>query len=206
MHKNIWILRMAVIALLLGAVAMFLSFAHEGEGPSVDGKIGADEYQNHYFDEDINMDVYWTVTDDDLFVGLKAPATGWVGFALHPPSSSEEEEGMKGMDILIGYVSGGQTFASDDFADEPYSHEADTELGGEDSIEAFAGSEEGGSTIIEFERLLNTRDKFDHDVPVLGEVALSYSNADDFTSMHTERTEVVLNFATGAAEKEEEGE
>jgi hypothetical protein len=207
MTKKTQILRLAVIALVLGAVAVFLSFAHEGEGPSLDGKIGADEYQNHYFDEDINMDVYWTISDDDIYVALKAPAGGWVSIGLRPGiPAEEEEEAMKDVDFMIGYVKDGQTFARDDFGDTPFSHKADTDLGGTDNIEAFAGSEEGGVTIIEFERLLNTKDEYDADVPARGEVYLAYSNADDFTSIHTQRTEVVLNFVTGAAEKEEEEE
>ncbi len=195
----------ALIVLLMGGLAVFLTQA--SSEPTLDGQIGGNEYQFHYFDEDINMDVYWTVTDEDLYIAVKAPATGWVGVGFRPGVPAEEEEKvMEGVDFLLGYVQGGQAFARDDYGDSPFTHKADTELGGQDNIEAFAGSEDGGFTIFEFKRALNTKDEFDASIPVLGEVYLAYSNADDFTTIHTERTEVEINFATGFWEKEEHEE
>ncbi len=205
MTKSLHALRAVAVVLLVGAVAT-LTFGSPAE-PTVDGQIGASEYQFHYFDEDINMDVYWTVTDEDLYIAVKAPATGWVSVGFRPGVPTEEEEAkMEGVDFLIGYVQGGQAFARDDYGDTPFTHKADTELGGQDNIEAFAGSEANGTTIFEFKRALNTKDEFDAVIPVLGEVYLAYSNADDFTTIHTERTEVEINFATGFAEKEEHEE
>jgi len=203
------------LGLLIGLAALVGAFTLAAANePTIDGVIQADEYQHHYFDEDINMDVYWTITDTEIFIGLEAPATGWVGFGLRPATPSEEEEQplMQGVDIYIGYVADGQAFMRDDYADQPTGHSADTDLGGEDSILEFAGSEDGGATTLEFKRLLNTQDEYDAEVLVgdetYQEVYLAYSNSDDFTTYHgdTSRTEVRLNFATGDWQKEEEEE
>lgn len=202
------LLRVGAIALVLSVLVFSLSFAEE-ESVTLDGKIGGNEYQHHYFNKDIKMDVYWTITDYDLLVAVKAPAKGWVGFGLRPVlSESSEAHGMKDADFLIGFVKDGQASARDDWGDTPYSHKADTQLGGADSIEEFAGSEQDGSTVIEFERLLNTRDQFDYNVPARGEVYLAYSGRDNFSSEHMkgQRTEAYLNFANGASKEEEEEE
>ena len=202
-------LRWIALGLALGLVGAFVGTAGlaHGEGPTIDGVISDGEYQYCVSVDEIQMDVCWYISDEDFYVAVKAPAQGWVGFGLRPGVPPEEtEKGMEGVDILIGYVQDGQTFYRDDWAHTPFSHKADTELGGAENIEKAAGTEEGGFTVIEFERLLNTQDAYDADIPVRGEVYLAYSDADDFVSMHKADKEVVINFVTGAVEEEEHEE
>lgn len=204
--KTLWSLGLVSLAVGAFALVSLFALAHEDGKVALDGVIGADEYDFHYFDEDIQMDVYWTLTDDDLYVGLKAPAAGWVSMGVRegvPPE--EEENAMEGVDLIIGFVKDGQLSIRDHFADTPFGHTPDTELGGEDNVLGAAGSEADGFTVIEYERPIDTGDAFDHPI-AQGEVEvyLAYADADDFTTIHTERTEVILNFVTGQAEKEEE--
>jgi len=209
MMKRSTALKMAAIVLASALVGIFAGMvgADEEGGPKVNGVLVADEYQHCINVEDIDMTVCWTITEHDLFVGVKAPAAGWVGFGLRPGVPPEgAEEGMDEVDFMIGYVKDGKTFASDDWGDSPRSHKPDTDLGGAYSIEKAAGKEEGGYTTIEFERLLNTQDPYDSDVPARGEVYLAYADQDDFVSMHKARAEIVLNYVTGNFEVEEEEE
>jgi hypothetical protein len=197
-----WLL-MSAIAGLLSLTALNgarLSAASGGPRVNVDGVIGPEEYQFHYSDPDIGMEVYWTITDHDLYVGLKAPARGWLGLGLYSGVPPQVEE-MQGADIYIAYVSAGEVFGGDHFADRPYGHRPDTALGGTADIAELAGSEEADSTTIEFKRALNTLDKFDADLPVRGLVYLAYAEADDLTTLHTARTRAIFNFATGRVEK-----
>ncbi len=181
--------------LLMPAIVGLLSTASGGPTVSVDGVIGPEEYQFHYTDPDIRMEVYWTITDQEIYIGLEAPARGWLGFGLY--SGVPKAEGMKGADIYIAYVSAGEAFGGDHFADRPYGHRPDTALGGTSDIAELAGSEDADSTTIEFKRALNTLDKFDADVPVRGLVYLAYAEADDFTTFHKARAKAIFNFATG---------
>ncbi|MCR4403792.1 MAG: DOMON domain-containing protein [Candidatus Acetothermia bacterium] len=194
------------ILVLAGLVLLFLTVLNSAMpsaasgGPAVDGVIGPEEYQFHYADPDIGMEVYWAITDHDFYIGLRAPAKGWLALGLYP-GIPPEAEGMKGADIYIAYVSGGRAFGGDHFADSLFGHQPDTALGGTADIAELAGSEEAGSTTIEFKRALNTLDKFDADLPVRGLVYLAYAEADDFARIHTARTEAIFNFATGRVEK-----
>lgn len=196
------VLTLAIVGLLLLAApgGAVLSIASSKPAVNVDGAIGPEEYQFHYADPDIGMDIHWTITDHDFYVGLKAPAKGWLALGLYPGVPSEVE-GMKGADIYIAYVSAGQVFGGDHFADSIFGHQPDTALGGTMDIAELAGSEEAGFTTIEFKRALNTSDKFDADLPVRGLVYLAYAEADDLARIHAARTKAIFNFATGRVEK-----
>ncbi|MGQ9601150.1 MAG: DOMON domain-containing protein [Candidatus Bipolaricaulia bacterium] len=199
-----WLLMSAIAGLLLLTAlnGARLSAASGGPTVEVDGMINPEEYQFHYTDPDIGMEVHWAITDHDLYVGLKAPARGWLGFGLYPGVPFKVEV-MKGADIYIAYVAEGEVFGEDHFADSPYGHKPDDALGGAADIAELAGSEDAGFTTIEFKRALNTLDKFDADVPVRGLVYLAYAEADNFTAFHTAFTEAIFNFATGRVEKQE---
>lgn len=169
----------------------------------IDGVIEPNEYQFHYLAEKdaFKMDLHWTIDEEFLYVGLVAPASGWVGFGLMP--LDPEKVTMKGADIVIGYVKDGELFIRDDYADSESSHKADTDLGGTDDILEKAGKESGGQTIIEFKRKLYTKDAFDVPVPVRVEVFLAYSDADDLTTQHKGkgqgRFHKEINLTTGKA-------
>jgi len=197
-------------ALLLAAFAG----AHE-VGVKVDGQIAPHEYQFLYHNNELNMDLYWSLDEDEgeIYIGLAAPAHGWVAFGLREPEEeeTEEERVMEGVDIVIGYVSGGTLTIQDNYANAPTGHDADTALGGTDDVLEAAGSEDDWGTVIEFKRKLSTGDRYDVAIPqVKTEVYLAYNaTADDLTSYHGReaRAEVELDFYSGHVNDfEEEGE
>lgn len=195
--------------LLLGAFAV----AHE-VGVKVDGQIAPHEYQYLYHNNELNMDLYWSLDEDEgeIYIGLAAPAHGWVAFGLREPEEEEEEEGkiMEGVDIVIGYVKDGKLSIQDNFANAPTGHAADTSLGGTDDVLQSAGSEDDWGTVIEFARKLDTGDSYDVAIPqVKTEVYLAYnSTADDFVSYHgrESRAEVEFDFYSGHVNDFEEEE
>ncbi|AEB12858.1 DOMON domain-containing protein [Marinithermus hydrothermalis] len=172
--------------------ALGLAFAHEA--PKVDGVIQPEEYANVYRSE-IGMELYWTVEDGKLYLGLKSPGKGWVGFGLESiegPSADEPGHAhpmMLESDLLIAYVANGTATAEDLFTPDPGQPKPDQALGGQNDILEVAGTEDDSGTVIELVRPLNTGDAYDVALDkVIGEeigVMLAYHpTADDFTVYH----------------------
>lgn len=150
--------------------------------PTIDGEIVKGEYQNLYHSNAVKMFVYWTIVDDVIYIGLEAPAQGYLAWGIEV-----EVEGVDRYDIVMGFVKDGELATVDVFASEPHpGHRPDVDQGGTDDILAAAGSEANGVTTIEFSRKLNTGDEFDNAI-VEGalETYIAYHReADDFTSYH----------------------
>ena len=166
--------------------------------PTLDGVLAEGEYAAVFRDEETGMELHWTIVGEKIYLGLRSPGSGWVavGFAPEGPM-------MKGADILIGYVQNGEAFVEDNFADGPVNHKPDSELGGTDNVEEFAGSEGADGTILELVRPLNTGDPYDRPLtPGEGEVTLllAYAEKDDFISYHAKRASVTLDLAAGVIE------
>lgn len=185
----------------------------------IDGEILVGEYQyrctvdasKRTAGATFKMDLYWTIDGEFIYVGLKAPTKGWVGWGLMPlvPTDATPKENA---DIIIGYVKeGNKLFIDDAFGDTPFTHKPDTALGGKNDVDISkdptlaAGKEtvEAGVTFttIEFKRKLYTQDKYDVAVPVRMEVFVAYADADDFTTVHKGsgegRAHRELNLVTG---------
>lgn len=195
--------KLALSTLCIAFTAVLLAWGQAV--PTIDGAIGADEYQFSANFEEMNLNVHWTMTETELYVAISAPAAGWVSWGVRDGVPAEAEENvMEGVDFYIGYLKDGELFMRDDFGDGPFTHTADTELGGKDDVLEAAGSEANGVTTLEFKRLIDTGDAFDNPIAQgVAEVYLAYSNADDFVSIHTERMEAVFNFLTGEVTSEE---
>ncbi|MFP4364005.1 MAG: DOMON domain-containing protein [Spirochaetia bacterium] len=132
----------------------------------------------------------WQITDEYLVAELQAPAAGWVAVGINP------EQMMEGADFIIGYVEEGETFIQDEYGNGLTSHAPDTELGGTDNIEILEGLEAEGLTLIRFRRPLHSGDEYDHFIEQGSEVPVifAYSDEDDYTSMHTHLSSVLLTF------------
>lgn len=130
-----------------------------------------------------NYEIRWINDDQYIYIGIKAKTTGWVAIGFEPTS------GMKDADMVFGFVQGGKTVISDQFSTGTYGpHSPDTELGGTDDILESGGKEEGGFTIIEFKRTLDTGDQYDK---ALAEGAIkiiwAYGPDDEITKKHAVR-------------------
>jgi len=209
MYRNsIWLPLIALLIVLLGAGLLYTDFQMKqmaeqtppeaaAAGPPVaDGQIAAGEYQHHYADEKLHFDLYWTISDGRIYLGMKSPAKGWIALSLAPKGPM-----MQGGDILIGYVENGEAHLRDDYAAKPTSHQADTELGGKNDILSSGGSQSEQGTIIELSRKLDTGDKYDNPI-VQGPMAvqIAYAKSNNFTGYHLmSRAALTLDFYIGKA-------
>ncbi len=149
---------------------------------SVDGAISPGEYPGSFTDATTGMEVDWGQDGTNMTVGLVSPGLGWAAIGFGPQGAL-----MDGSNVIIGYVAGGATAISDEFG-VGWEHHADTSLGGTNDILAYAGSESGGHTVLEFRFPLVTADP--HDTPLRPgrtySMILAYSDtADDFVTIHT---------------------
>ena len=165
--------------------------------PAIDGTIAEGEYANVFRDEGTGMELYWTVAGDSLYVGLRSPGHGWLAVGLEPDGPM-----MKGADILIGYVKDGEAAMQDSYADGQVTHKPDEELGGQNNIKEFAGSEDASGTTIEFVRALDTQDAYDKPIePGEMTVMLAYAaEKDDWIKYHTGRSLIKIDFFAGGGQ------
>ncbi len=166
--------------------------------PTIDGQIKDKEYANHYRAQGIGMELHWTVEGYSIYIGLKAPTTGWLAIGWDPSGPI-----MEGEDILIGYIRGRELYLQDYFANTSVTHANDVSLGGRDDVLESSGSEDQQSTTIEFRRRLDTGDRFDRPItPGAHTVQLAYAPTDDFVTYHGEkRTVVKIDFLAGGAQE-----
>ncbi len=192
---------------LVFLLATFLGLALAHGGPEVDGVIKAGEYQ-HSLKSDIGMEIYWTVSDGYLYLGLKAPGKGWVGFGLESiegPGEGDEGHAHPAMlesDLLMAYVKDGKAYAEDLYVPAPGQPKLDTELGGTNDILKVAGTEDANGTTVELMRKLNTGDRYDVALDgVLGKeigIMIAYHpTADDFQTYHGSKTREDLEIELG---------
>ena len=142
------------------------------------------------------MSFAWTVDGDRLAVKLAAETTGWVAIGFNATDA------MKGANYILGYVKDGKVTLSDDFGDSPTGHKPDDKLGGTEDVTLIGGSEENGTTTIEFSIPLASADANDGTIAPDGDtvVLLGYGpDRDSFKVKHKYRTTMKVNLATGAA-------
>ncbi len=103
-----------------------------------------------------DMEISWRNDQEYLYLAQNASTDGWMAIGFEPL------EWMKNSDIIMASVQSGKAVAQDEYSTGNYGpHIDDTMLGGTNDIEEFAGRKEGGRTVIELKRRLNTGDKFD---------------------------------------------
>jgi hypothetical protein len=189
------ILLFLIILLVPGGVR-FVSAA------DVDGTIAEGEYANQVSLSEGNFLLYWEVSGDSVYFGIKAPTEGWVSLGIEPTQAMAEA------DMIFGWVEPGEAAgALDCYSTGMFGpHPPDEELGGEQNILSFAAEQTDGLTSFEFARLLDTGDAYDKALPVQGEVKIIWasSNSDNYLDPHTRRGSAVISLA-GAQEPQTEG-
>jgi len=147
---------------------------------TVDGVIDPGEYAHRL--PLGGMEVHWSNDEVLLWVGLPAPATGYVSVGFDPV------ERKVGANFIIGYVREGVALIPDHVGTRGNLHEADIEVGGEDNLNAAAGTEAAGRTVLEFVIPLDSGDPNDRPLQPGGtyEIQVAYHlTRDDFTSWHS---------------------
>jgi rhodanese-related sulfurtransferase len=165
----------------------------------MDGQISEKEYtQNKIYDKG-NLELHWRIEGDNVAIAMKAKTNGWISLGISPTVM------MKDADMIIGWVEkNGETKLFDAFSTgEMGPHPPDEKLGGTNDISIFAGTEIGEYTTIEFQRKLDTGDKYDRPFPRSGnlKIIVAYGSRDDFAAMHSFRATDTITIETVKEEK-----
>ncbi|OLS18881.1 MAG: Amylopullulanase precursor [Candidatus Heimdallarchaeota archaeon LC_3] len=152
----------------------------------IDGTINVGEYSFTEIIVSGTFELHYTIdlVTSSITVGVKALNTGWVAIGF----GAIEANRMDGADIVIGYVSSGTTYIRDDIGDGGTGHLADISNGGSNDISAFAGSETGGWTTIEFKRQLDTGDTSSDNIITAEQattIIWAHHSSDSFTNKHS---------------------
>lgn len=150
------------------------------------------DYQHSLTAEKVTFD--WTVDGDNLAVKLSAPTEGWVAVGFNPVKR------MQGANIVLGYVKKGKVKVFDEIGTKPIQHAKDDKQGGTDNVTLVGGSEEGGTTTIEFTIPLNSGDAQDGVIDPAGDtvVILAYGERDSRKMGHKNQATITVNLSTGA--------
>ena len=142
---------LAVVLVGVASGAGVAAFDGSGYARSVDAVVDSAT-------GDVTYALHWSVEGDRIRVALDVATTGWVGFGIGEQASG----GMKGADIVYGWVSGSEATVVD-------AHAVDTVKPTEDctqdwTVEGF--SEADGRTVLELSRDLVTENDL-HDRPLV---------------------------------------
>jgi hypothetical protein len=168
----------------------------------LDGVIATGEYKySTDLFNDTTLILYWKVENDTLISAMAAKTEGWVSIGFKPTI------GMKDADQIFGYVdSNGTVDVFDCYSTGRFGpHPTDESLGGTFDILAYGGSEENGTTIIEFQRNLTTQDEFDNDLETKDKFKIIWAVGynDDFHSTHVRVGSGTIDLKKGVKVKEE---
>lgn len=142
-----------------------------------------------------DMTFSWSIEGETLKGQVSAPTEGWVAVGFNATNR------MQHANIIIGSVDQGEVIISDEYGQSPFSHGADSKLGGTSDVEVIGGSEENGITSIEFSMPLDSGDaetdgKIDPSRETV--VILAYGKQDSFRVSHGKnRYRVTLNLSSG---------
>ncbi len=151
------------------------------EAWSPDGVIGSHEYLSEASYGDYEL--FWVNDAQYVYVAMKAKTSGWVAMAVQPGTK------MNQADMVFGYVKDGTVTIFDLFSlGDTGPHPPDTDQGGKNDILAFGGSEQGGYTIIEFKRALDTSDQYDNKLAIgKNQIIWAHGSIDDLRMKHSAR-------------------
>ncbi|MDO9539193.1 MAG: DOMON domain-containing protein [Methanocalculus sp.] len=155
-----------------------------------DGIISAGEYQYSQRLSD-SMQIHWATTDTMIRLAVVGRTPGWVGIGFGTSRMNV------GVDYIFGYPEGDDLVVQDMYGENPRCPmQPDSAIGGTDDILRYGGRQADGVTTIEFERLLNTGDSFDHILRFDEEIPIIWSLSDSASIgvQHRERgtTTIVL--------------
>ena len=179
-----------IVLLLLGSAATI-------PAADIDGAITGGEYTGSLSQAGGEFLLYWEITADTAHFGIPARTPGWVCLGIEPTQV------MAQADMIFGWVEAdGTAGALDCYSTGLFGpHPPDEELGGQQHILSFAGTEQGGVTTFEFSRALETGDSYDK--PLSGEgqykIIWASSNSDDYLDPHNLRGSATISLGGGQA-------
>lgn len=156
------------------------------------GTLWAADYQ-HSLTVD-QMTFNWSVAGENLAIKLSAPTKGWVGIGFHPT------EGMKGANIILGYVKDGKVEMSDDYGTQYTKHVADTKRDGKENVTVIGGNETGNTTTLEFSIPLQSEDGSDGIIDPKADTVVIFAygpDRDSFRMKHQYHKTITVNLDSG---------
>lgn len=184
------ILSVLIAILILGSAAA-------GFAVDIDGTITDGEYSGKLLQAGGDFLLHWEISEDTVYFGIQARTRGWVCLGIEPTQV------MARADMIFGWVeAGGAAGALDCYSTGLFGpHPPDEELGGQQHILAFAGTERDGVTTFEFSRTLETGDIYDKALSGEGQYKIIWatSNSDDYQSLHSRKGSAVISLASGVS-------
>ena len=166
-------------------VLLILGSAFAVSAVDIDGTIAQGEYANHSSLAGDDFILHWAITGDSAHFAVQARTLGWVALGIEPTQAMAEA------DMIFGWVdSEGTAGALDCYSTGLFGpHPSDEELGGQQHILAFAGTEQDGVTTFEFSRALEAGDAYDKILPQEGGLRIiwAFSDSDDRLDPHKRR-------------------
>jgi hypothetical protein len=181
------------VAVVVAALVMLPAGVRAAQ-PTVDGVVKLGEYDHSTVLGDGLYTLSWTFAGDMAWFGIRATTTGWVALGIDP------EIAMNGADMVFGWVSGGKATVLDQYATGMFGpHPDDTSVGGTTDILSSGGSEQAGTTTIEFSRKRVTGDAYDKPVPASGNLKIVWAigNADGI-SPHAAKGSATIDIGAAA--------
>jgi hypothetical protein len=182
--------------LLWFLLALFLFVAGPGMVAADSGAIApTGEYSSTATFDNGNLIVMWTIAGDTISIALIGKTEGWLALGIAPGGH------MQDTDMLFGWVTPeGQVQVSDAYCTQQTGvHPADTALGGTMDLFNLKGSQADKTTVVEFQRKLETGDRFDHPIPRSGSLSViwAYGSEDDINLKHAIKGYGTLDLASG---------
>lgn len=182
--------------LLWFLLALFLFASGPGMAAANPGPIApSSKYRSTATFDDGNLIVMWTIDGDTISIALVGKTEGWLALGIAPTGH------MQDADMLFGWVTPeGQAQVLDAYCTQQMGvHPADTALGGTMDLFNLKGSQADGATIVEFQRKLETGDRFDHPIPRSGPLSIiwAYGSEDDINLKHATRGYGTLDLGSG---------
>ena len=182
-----------------GNASVSVMYSKPGGGATLDGVISSGEYDHKATFSGGDFELHWKIAGQTALMAMVGKTSGWVAIGLQPTLM------MKDADMVLGWVdSKGKPGILDCHAPEVTSvHPPDTSFSppGTNDIVEYGASQSGGTTTIEFTRLLRTGDRYDNDIPANGTLKFIWALGpdDDINSKHMEVGYGSINITTGAS-------
>jgi len=169
-----------MVATVILAAVVLLAGCGGGGGGSEEAEVETTDAGFNMI-EKAGMTWQWKIEGGTMEVILESPEQGWLAVGFDPQTV------MKGANMIMGYVDGGEVSIADHFADKLTDHSSDEELGGTSDVTLIEGSESEEGTRLHFEMPLDSGDSEYDTVLAEGEthkVMLAYGTEDNFTQQH----------------------
>jgi len=185
MKRAISISLISLVAMLFAATAAFAGAGPETQVAQAPPTAPAPAGDGFSSGSAAGVTVQWKIEGEMINIRISAKTTGWVAVGFDPSRM------MRDANIIIGYVSDGQVFLSDDYGTGNTQHGPDVKNGGTNNLSNIQGEEVDGVTTLSFTMPLDSGDSLDK-VLAAGEqhkiiVAHGPNGADNFGTYHASR-------------------